>query len=172
MGICGGIAAYKSCEIVRLLVGAGIDVHCILTKSGREFITPLTLQTLSKNPVYTEIFSLIEESKVGHISLASRADCVLVAPATANFMAKVSAGICDDLLSAVICAAKAPVVFAPSMNKNMWSNPIVKRNVADLSKLGYKFVGPSEGELACGDSGSGRLEAPQKIADFVASIIK
>lgn len=172
MGVCGGIAAYKACEIVRLLVKADVDVHCILTKAGAEFITPLTLQTLSKNPVHLEMFNLIEESKIGHISLAERADCLLVAPATADVLAKVNAGICDDLLTTVFCATKAPKIFAPSMNSNMWENPVTKRNVFELKKLGYKFIEPTSGELACGDIGQGRLADTEAIADFVLSTIK
>lgn len=157
LGIGGGIAAYKCCELTRLLVKAGADVHCVLTRAGEHFVTPLTLQTLSKNPVYTGMFNLIEEREIGHISLADRADLVLLAPATADIIAKISHGICDDLLTTIVCATRAPVVFAPSMNANMWENPITQENVERLAKHGYRFIEPAEGELACGYEGKGRL---------------
>ena len=171
LGIGGGIAAYKCCELVRLLVKEGAAVHCVLTKAGSQFVTPLTLQTLSGNPVHTEMFNLIQEKEIGHISLADRADIALVAPATADIMAKVSCGICDELLTTVICATRAPVVFAPSMNSNMWENPITQENVARLKKFGYHIIEPAEGELACGYVGKGRLPEPVQIMDTLKSII-
>ena len=171
LGISGGIAAYKCCELTRLLVKAGAEVEVILTKAGREFVTPLTLQTLSKNPVHLDMFSLIEEAKVGHISLADRADIVCVAPATADVIAKVACGICDELLETVICATRAPVLFAPSMNVNMWTNRITKENVAKLTKLGYRFMEPVDGELACGYDGKGRMPEPDAIALEIARMI-
>lgn len=167
LGITGGIAAYKSCELVRKFVKSGTDVHVILTDAARHFVTPLTLQTLSKNPVYTDMFSVFPPSdhrtiapshhRTSHISLADRADVILVAPACANTIAKVAHGICDDLLTTTICATKAPVVFAASMNTNMWKNKITQENVARLKKLGYHFVEPEKGELACGCGGIGRM---------------
>jgi len=172
LGVSGGIAAYKACELIRLLIKNDFDVHCILTKSGSEFITPLTLQTLTGNIVYTELFSLIEEKKVNHISLADKADVLAVIPATANIIAKTHAGICDDLLSTVICATKAPVVFAPAMNVNMWENPITKRNIQNISDLGFHFIYPEEGELACGYSGVGRLANIDTIFDKIKSLAK
>jgi phosphopantothenoylcysteine decarboxylase/phosphopantothenate--cysteine ligase len=171
MGICGGIAAYKSCEVVRLLAKDGFDVHCILTEAGAKFITPLTLQTLSQNAVHTDMWNLIDEAKVGHISLADRASAVIVAPATADIIAKVAAGICDDLLSTVICATKAPVVFAPSMNVHMWENKITQRNIRTLKEFSYKFIEPDEGPLACGYDGKGRMASPQSIFDFVKKTV-
>jgi len=170
LGIGGGIAAYKCCELVRLLVKEGADVHCVLTKAGAQFVTPLTLQTLSKNPVHTDMFNLIQEKEIGHISLADRADLVLVAPATADLIAKVSCGICDDLLTTVICATRAPVVFAPSMNVNMWENSITKENVAKLRKHGYQIIEPVSGDLACGYEGQGRLPEPADIISKLKSI--
>lgn len=169
LGIGGGIAAYKCCELVRLLVKGKAKVHCILTKAGAQFVTPLTLQTLSGNPVHTEMFNLIQESEIGHISLADRADIVLVAPATADLIAKVACGICDELLSTVICATRAPVVFAPSMNVNMWKNKILQENVAKLKAHGYHIIEPVSGDLACGYKGKGRLPEPE---DIVAAISK
>lgn len=163
LGIGGGIAAYKSCELARLLVKEGAFVHCVLTKAGAQFVTPLTLQTLSQNPVHTDMWNLIQEREIGHISLADRADMILVAPATADLIAKIACGVCDDLLTTVICATTAPVVLAPSMNVNMWKNPIVQENVARLKKHGHKIIEPVEGELACGYTGGGRMPEPTDI---------
>lgn len=170
LGITGGIAAYKACEVVRLMVKAGAEVHTILTEAGARFVTPLTLQTLSHNVVHTEMFDLMSEMEVGHVSLADRADVVLVAPATADVMAKAAHGICDDLLTTVLLATKAPIVAAPSMNVNMWDNPITQRNVATLKERGWKIIEPDEGELACGYMGKGRLPDPQEIIKFIKKI--
>jgi phosphopantothenoylcysteine decarboxylase/phosphopantothenate--cysteine ligase len=171
-GITGGIAAYKCCDIVRSFVKAGADVHVILTKAGTHFVTPLTLQALSQNPVHTEMFSLVQEAEIGHISLADRADLLLVAPASADIIAKVACGICDELLQTVICATKAPVVFAPSMNVHMWENPITQENIRKLKKLGYRFIEPATGDLACGYQGKGRLPEPEEIMKHVEKILK
>lgn len=163
LGITGGIAAYKCCELTRELVKLGADVHIILTEAAKNFVTPLTLQTLSKNPVHLDMFGLIppgpplEKGGIGHISLADRADVLIVAPASANVLAKVAHGICDDLLTTTICATKAKVYFAPSMNVNMWENKITQENVERLKNFGYSFIEPEEGELACGYKGVGRL---------------
>jgi phosphopantothenoylcysteine decarboxylase/phosphopantothenate--cysteine ligase len=172
LGIGGGIAAYKCCELARLMAKAGADVHCVLTEAGAKFVTPLTLQTLTQNPVHTGMFDLIEEREIGHISLAEKADLVLVAPATADLIAKVSHGICDELLTTVICATKAPVVFAPSMNSNMWENAITQENVTRLKKHGYSFVEPETGELACGYEGKGRLPEPHAILEYITPLLK
>ncbi len=172
LGIGGGIAAYKCCDLARSLTRAGADVRCILTKAGAHFVTPLTLQTLTGNPVHTEMFDLIEEKEVGHISLADRAALLLVAPATADLIAKVACGICDDLLTTVICATRAPKLFAPSMNVHMWENPIVQENVGKLTKLGYRFLEPEEGDLACGYQGKGRLPGLESIVRAVESVVK
>ncbi|MBN1283154.1 MAG: bifunctional phosphopantothenoylcysteine decarboxylase/phosphopantothenate--cysteine ligase CoaBC [Proteobacteria bacterium] len=170
-GIGGGIAAYKCCELARLLTKAGADVRCVLTSAGSQFVTPITLQTLTANPVHTDMWNLIQEKEIGHISLADRADLVLVAPATADLIAKVAHGICDDLLTTVICATKAPVLFAPSMNSNMWENPITQGNVAALKKHGYRFIEPAVGELACGYKGKGRLPEPSDILKVVVGML-
>ncbi|MFA5811034.1 MAG: flavoprotein [bacterium] len=172
LGIGGGIAAYKCCELARMLTKAGADVHCILTKAGAEFVTPLTLQALTGNPVHTEMFSLIQEKEIGHISLADRASAVIVAPATADLIAKVACGICDELLFTVICATRAPVVFAPSMNVHMWENSIVQENVARLKKFGYHVMEPESGDLACGYEGKGRLPELDVIVKTIESSIK
>jgi phosphopantothenoylcysteine decarboxylase/phosphopantothenate--cysteine ligase len=187
VGITGGIAAYKTCELVRSLAKEGADVHVILTEAARHFVTPLTLQTLSKNPVHCGMFEVLDcHSREGrdpqrnpditnnlpHISLADRADLIVIAPACANTIAKVAHGICDDLLSTTICATKARVVFAPSMNVNMWKNPITQENIAKLKKLGYSFIAPEEGELACGYKGVGRMADTEKILSVIASEAK
>ena len=172
LGISGGIAAYKCCELIRLLVKGGADVRCVPTRAALKFVTPLTLQTLSRNPVCSDMFGLIEEREVGHISLADGADLVVVAPATADIIAKVACGICDDLLTTVICATRAPVVFAPSMNVNMWENRITRENVARLSNLGYGFIEPAEGELACGYEGKGRLPDPERIVGELGKFLQ
>ncbi|HQG12817.1 MAG: Coenzyme A biosynthesis bifunctional protein CoaBC [bacterium ADurb.Bin270] len=171
-GICGGIAAYKCCELVRMMVKDGFDVHCVLTSAGAKFVTPLTLQTLSGNVVHTDMFDLMREKKVNHISLARDSDIILIAPATADIIARTACGICDDLLSTVICATKSPVLFAPSMNNNMWENRITQSNVTRLREFGYNFIEPESGELACGDSGSGRLPDLEKILHAVKEILR
>lgn len=167
LGITGGIAAYKSAELTRRLVEAGAEVHVMMSRAAQEFITPLTLQTLSGHPVHTDLFSLTQEHEIGHISLADRADLILIAPATADVMAKVAHGICDDLITTVLCATKAPVFFSPSMNVHMWENPITQENIARLKKFGYSILEPDSGPLACGYEGKGRLPDPQTIIDFL-----
>ena len=172
LGISGGIAAYKCCELTRALVKNGADVHIVMTKAATHFVTPLTLQTLSGNAVHQEMFDLTDEMEIGHISLADKADLVLVAPATADILAKVAHGICDELLTTVILATKAPVVFAPSMNTNMWENKITQRNVSLLKECGYKFIEPEVGELACGYEGKGRLPELKTIIDNILAIFE
>ncbi len=132
LGVCGGIAAYKAAELVRLYVKAGAEVFVVMTEAARQFVTPLTFQTLSGNPVHGELFDLIQEREIGHISLAERADLVVVAPATANLVGKVASGIADDLLTTTLMATRAPVLFAPAMNSNMWENPIYQHNQGKL----------------------------------------
>jgi phosphopantothenoylcysteine decarboxylase/phosphopantothenate--cysteine ligase len=168
VGVTGGIAAYKSAEIVRALVKEGLDVHVVMTRNAMEFITPLTLQALSGNPVSTQTFDLTQEQEIGHISLVDRANLFLIAPATANMLGKVAGGIADDLLTTMVCAAtRIPVVFAPSMNVNMYRNPITQDNIRKLERLGYDFIAPEEGELACGYEGVGRLADPENILEYV-----
>ncbi len=161
--VCGGIAAYKAVELLRLYVKAGAEVHVVMTAGAREFVTPLTFQTLSGNAVHTDLFNLYQEKEIGHISLADRADLFVVAPATANVIGKVAAGIADDLLTTTIMATKAPVLFVPAMNVNMWENPIYRRNQKALEELGYRFVEPAAGYLACGWEGKGKLPDPSVI---------
>lgn len=165
LGVTGAISAYKAPELTRLLVKAEAAVWPVMTRSAGEFISTLSLSTLAKGPAYSEIFELTEGSKIGHIELAQKADLIIIAPATANLVGKIASGIADDLLTTVIMAATAPVLIAPSMNARMWDNPIVAANVEKLKKLGYLFVGPDEGELACGYEGKGRLAPVEDIIE-------
>lgn len=171
LGVTGGIAAYKGAELVRQLTRKGAKVHVVMTRNAREFITPLTFQTLSGNPVQADLFSLIEGSKIGHVALADMADLVVIAPATANIIGKVANGIADDFLSTMIMATKSPVLFAPSMNVNMWGSPVVQRNVATLKEVGYHFIGPEEGDLACEAVGQGRLAAVEDIVERIVDLL-
>jgi phosphopantothenoylcysteine decarboxylase/phosphopantothenate--cysteine ligase len=167
VGVTGGIACYKACELVRLLSTAGARVRVVMTAGAQQFVTPLTLQTLSGNPVATDTFSLTQESEIGHIRLADGADVVLVAPATANVIAKLASGIADDLLTTVLLATRAPVIVAPAMNVHMWEHPTVQENLARLVARGVRVVGPANGYLACGYEGAGRLADPDAIVEEV-----
>ncbi|HEV8717482.1 MAG TPA: bifunctional phosphopantothenoylcysteine decarboxylase/phosphopantothenate--cysteine ligase CoaBC [Candidatus Binatia bacterium] len=171
LGVTGGIAAYKAAEIVRLLVKEGAIVRVIMTKNAQEFITPLTLQTLSGNPVSTETFSLTQESEIGHIRLADSADLILIAPATANVIAKLAHGLADDLLTTVLLATTAPILIAPAMNVHMYAHPLVQENMRKLASLGYGFVEPAEGFLACGYEGKGRLADPEDIVEETRALL-
>ena len=163
LGVTGSIAAYKACELVRLLVKRCDDVHVVMTEHARAFVTPLTFQTLSRNPVECDLFADPQDWKPGHISLAAAADLVVVAPATANILAKMAHGIADDLLSSTLLATKAPVVVAPAMNTGMWENPATQANVATLAARGVRIVSPGVGDLACGTAGAGRMAEPDEI---------
>ena len=165
LGVTGGIAAYKAAEITRLLVQRGAKVRVMMTRNAREFITPLTLQTLSQNPVATDTFSLTEESEIGHIRLADSADAVLIAPATADVLAKAATGIADDIVTTVLLATQARVAFAPAMNVHMYAHPAVQQNLATLKGRGVTIIEPGEGDLACGYEGKGRLEDPVVIVE-------
>jgi len=171
LGVTGGIAAYKACEIVRELRKESANVHVILTASGAQFITPLTLQTLAKNPVVTDLFNLISESEIGHISLAQRAHLLLIAPATANIVGKIRNGIADDMLSTVVMATTAPVLIAPAMNSQMYASAAVQENLSVLRERGFHFVEPDEGELACGTVGPGRLADVGKILEMARILL-
>jgi phosphopantothenoylcysteine decarboxylase / phosphopantothenate---cysteine ligase len=171
LGITGGIAAYKAVEVVRLLTKAGADVHVIMTRAAQEFIAPLTFQTLSANPVHTELFNLIAEREISHISLADRADLFMIAPATADVIGKIANGIADDMLTTTVMATKAPVLIAPAMNVNMFTNPIYRGNEKKLRRLGYLFVPPVKGALACGWEGEGKLAAPETIFEAAVSAL-
>jgi phosphopantothenoylcysteine decarboxylase/phosphopantothenate--cysteine ligase len=169
LGVSGGIAAYKSAELVRLLVTSGANVRVMMTRNATEFITPLTLQTLSANPVATDTFSLTQESEIGHIRLADSADAIVIAPATADVIAKAAVGIADDIVTTVLLATRAKVAFAPAMNVHMYEHPTVAENLAKLRAHGAVIIEPGEGALACGYEGKGRLPDP---AIVVAEIEK
>ncbi len=171
LGITGSIAAYKACEIVSCLKELGAEVFVIMTKSATHFVTPLTFQTLSGNRVYLNLFDLPEEWELEHISLAERADLILIAPATANTIAKLATGIADDLLTATVLASEAPTLIAPAMHETMYKNNFTQANIEKLKEKGFKFIGPEYGKLASGKSGLGRLASNDKIIDGVKDIL-
>ena len=171
LGVTGGIAAYKAAEIVRILIQRGAKVRVVMTRNAQEFITPLTMQTLSQNPVATDTFSLTQESEIGHIRLADTADAILIAPATADVIAKAAVGIADDLLTTILLATRAPVAFAPAMNVNMYAHPTVTENLERLRSRGVTIIQPAEGELACGYEGKGRLPDPAIVVDEVERML-
>ena len=172
IGITGGIAAYKAASLVSYYKNEGYNVDVIMTKNACEFITPLTLETLSGNKAITDMFDRPDHIEVKHISLASKADLFLIVPATANIIGKVANGIADDMLSTTIMATKAPVVFAPAMNNNMYENKIVQKNISTLKKYGYKFIEPDTGHLACGYEAKGRLASIDKIIEYIEKEIE
>jgi phosphopantothenoylcysteine decarboxylase/phosphopantothenate--cysteine ligase len=172
LGVTGGIACYKAVELVRLLVKADFKVQVIMTRGAMEFVTPLTLQTLSGNPVATETFNLTQESEIGHINLADSANLFVIAPATANVIGKIANGIADDLLTTVLMATQAPVLIAPAMNIHMFDNPILQENLRKLRRVGYHIMEPAEGYLACGYEGKGRLPDPEKILGEIESLLR
>lgn len=172
VGVSGGIAAYKAVELVSRLKKAGATVYVIMTKAATEFVTPLTFRELSGNPVAVDLWSEVKHWNVEHIALASAADLFVVAPATANIIGKVANGIADDMLSTTIMATKAPVIMAPAMNTNMYENPLVQQNIAKLTALGYSFIEPASGMLACGVEGQGRLPEPACIVDYIIDFMK
>jgi len=170
LGITGSIAAYKAIELTSLLVKKGYEVHVIMTRAATKFVTPLTIQTISQHPVHVEMFDSPKDWEIGHISLAQRADVILIAPATANFIGKLAAGLADDLLSATLLATRAPVIIAPAMNVGMYENPIFQKSMQFLREQGYFFVEPDEGRLACGTTGKGRLAELDKIVSALEKI--
>ncbi len=172
LAVTGGIACYKAVEVVRLLMRDGFSVQVAMTREAAQFVTPLTFQTLSGQPVATDTFSLTEESQIGHINLADQADVFVIAPATANIIGKIASGIADDLLTTVVMATQAPVLFAPSMNVHMFENPIVQENIRKLRRVGYHFMEPVEGYLACGYEGKGRLPEPEAIVEEIRGLLK
>ena len=161
--IGGGIAAYKACELVRLLKKSGASVRCVVTKAGQKFVTPMTLAALSEDKVYTDLFDLKDEAEMGHIQLSRQADLVVVAPATADLLAKMAAGIADDLATTLLLATDKPVVCAPAMNVRMWQHAATRRSVATLRGDGVTVLEPDEGAMACGEFGPGRLPEPEAI---------
>ncbi|MBV4418726.1 bifunctional phosphopantothenoylcysteine decarboxylase/phosphopantothenate--cysteine ligase CoaBC [Clostridium tyrobutyricum] len=171
VGVTGGIAVYKALDVISKLKKKNFDIHVVMTGSAMEFVTPLTFQTISQNIVNSDMFSEPRAWEIQHISLAKKADLMLIVPATANIIGKVASGIADDLLSTTIMATKAPVVFAPAMNTNMYNNPIVQQNIDKLSKLGYEFIKPDSGRLACGDIGEGKLPDTSFISAIIESML-
>lgn len=171
LGVSGGIAVYKSCDVVSRLRKLGVNVHVIMTKSAAEFVTPLTFQSLSQNYVVSDMFEEPKTWDVEHISLAKKADVFLIAPATANVIGKMANGIADDMLTTTVMATKGKVLIAPAMNTNMYENPIVQRNINSLKELGYSFVEPESGRLACGDTGKGKLANPETIVEEVVKLL-
>ena len=171
IGVSGGIAVYKVCDVVSRLKKLNANVHVIMTKGACEFVAPLTFQTMSQNYVVSDMFQDPKTWDVEHISLAKRADLFLVAPATANVIGKIACGICDDMLTTTVAATKAKVLIAPAMNTNMYENPILQRNINTLKELGYNFVEPESGRLACGDTGKGKLASPETIVDEVVKLL-
>lgn len=165
--IGGGIAAYKSIELIRLLRKSGYDVRCVLTASGEKFVTPLTLAAISGNKVHSALFDLTDEVEMGHIELSRSADLLVIAPATANLLAKMSAGIADDLATTLLLATDKPVLAVPAMNVRMWLHPATQRNVAQLRADGVQILDPDEGDMACGEYGPGRLPEPAAIHDAI-----
>ena len=171
LGVTASIASYKACEIIRLLKKKDFSVRCAMTEDAKEFITPLTLETLSGKKVAADLFSLPEERNPKHISLSDEADLILIAPATADIIGKVASGICDDILTCAVCSSNAPVVFAPAMNDKMFSNPIVQDKINYLKDKGCYFVDPVEGALACGREGTGHLAPVEQIVEKVENIL-
>ncbi len=169
--VSGGIAAYKSLELVRLLRRRGIGVAAVLTEGGAQFVTPLSLQALTEEKVYTALWSLTDESEMGHIQLSRSADLVVVAPASANMLAKMAGGLADDLASTVLLATDKPVLAAPAMNVRMWTHPATVANLALLQSRGVRIVGPDEGAMACGEFGPGRLAEPPVILDAILGLL-
>jgi len=170
VGITGGIAAYKTAELIRLLTRHGANVHVVMTKNAMQFVTPLTFQTLSGNPVIHEMFELFRGSKIGHIALSDIADLLVIAPATANIIGKIANGIADDFLTTMVMATTVPVFFVPSMNTKMWSSKMVQANLQKLRDAGYELMEPASGDLACGTEGKGRLPGLEEIVERIEDI--
>ena len=169
--VAGGIAAFKSLELIRLLRGRGASVRCVLTEAGAKFVTPLSLQALSEDRVYIDMFSLTDESEMGHIQLSRDADLLVVAPATANMLARMVGGMADDLASTVLLATDKPVLAAPAMNVRMWTHAATVANVETLKKRGVTFVGPNDGAMACNEHGPGRMSEPAEIVAAIESLL-
>ena len=171
LGVTGGIAVYKVCEVVSRLRKSGANVHVIMTKNATEFVAPLTFETLSNNPVVTDTFARPETWEVEHIALAKRAEVFVIAPATANCLAKMACGIADDMLTTTVLVTKAPILVAPAMNTGMWTAEATRQNVETLKGRGVHFVGPDSGMLACGDSGAGRMSEPAQIVEAITALL-
>ncbi len=171
IGVTGGIAAYKSVDLASRLVKAGAQVDVIMTDGAQEFVAPLTFQAITHRPIVTDLFSLLAETEIGHVSLAKAADLLIIAPATANTLAKLSAGLADNMLTTTAVATRAPILCAPAMESDMWTNPVTQANAAALLARGVTFVGPAAGRLASGSVGIGRMVEPQEIVDAATLIL-
>lgn len=171
LGVTGGIAAYKAVLLLRKLTKAGANVNVIMTENAKQFVGPLTFQTLSGNPVTSDLFTLFKSKEIGHVALADRADLLVIAPATANIIGKIANGIGDDFLSTMVMATRVPVLFAPSMNVNMFNSPIVQENIKKLKQHGYYFIDPEEGELACKAEGKGKLADIDNILEEICILL-
>ncbi len=169
--VSGGIAAYKSLELVRLLKRQGIAVRAIMTKSAAEFVTPLSLSVMTEDHVYSDLFDLKDEHEIGHIQLSRQADLVVICPATANILAKMAAGIADDLATTVLLATDKPVLAVPAMNVRMWNHKATQRNLAQLAEDGIHIMQPDEGAMACGEFGPGRLPEPPDVAARICKML-
>ena len=172
VGVTGGIAAYKTCEVVSRLKKLHADVRVIMTKNATEFVSPLTFQSLSHNPVSVDTFANIQTWEIEHIALAQRADVFVIAPATANIIGKLACGIADDMLSTTVMATHAPVLIAPAMNTAMLENAATQQNMRTLSERGMRFIAPGTGMLACGTSGAGRMSEPSQIVDEIVRTLR
>ena len=171
LGITGGIAAYKAIEIARAFIKKGYEVFPVMTKHATEFVQPLTFEVITSHKVGLDLFQRDLHSHIPHIDLARETDIMLIAPATANIIAKTNAGLCDDLLSTLIVATTSPIVFAPAMNKEMYLNAITQKNIESIKKIGYHFIEPESGELACKEEGIGRLASIETITDETIKIL-
>ncbi|WP_407058430.1 bifunctional phosphopantothenoylcysteine decarboxylase/phosphopantothenate--cysteine ligase CoaBC [Paracerasibacillus soli] len=167
LGVSGGIAAYKACALASKLTQEGASVKVMMTKEATHFVTPLTFQALTRQPVYTDVFDEKDPVKIAHIDVADWADMIIIAPATANIIAKLASGIADDMLTTTLLATKAPIYIAPAMNVNMYDHPAIKKQMCQLEKWGYHFIEPGAGYLACGWIGKGRLEEPETIVNIL-----
>ncbi|MGE5307910.1 MAG: flavoprotein [Deltaproteobacteria bacterium] len=172
LGVTGSVAIYKACDITRRLKERGLSVTVVMTQEATKFISPVLFQSLSGNKVYTDMFGQPDEWEIEHVSLADRASVVAIAPATANIIGKLAGGICDDMLTCVVCATKAPVVICPAMNENMYRNRAVQENCKRLRSFGYSFVEPKKGELACGKIGIGCLAEVDIIVRDISGLLK
>jgi len=173
VGVTGSIASYKTCDLVSALrKEPGVGLHVVMTREATRFVTPLTFQTLSGNRVYSDVFEAPEEWDLLHTSLSAQADLILVCPATLNLIGKMASGICDDLLTCILFASKAPVILVPAMNTNMYEHPVTQENITRLKKLGVEFVGPAHGELACRQVGMGHIAEQEEILAAVRRRVK
>jgi len=172
IGVTGGVACYKALDLIRGLRRTGLSTEVVMTKEAEEFIRPILFQAVSGNKVMRgDLFNLPEEWDVAHVSLADRADIVIIMPATANMIGRIASGICDDMLTCTVCATSAPVLFVPAMNSGMYKNKIVQENIAKLKKAGYHFTGPVKGKLACGAKGIGHVQDAEVIIQEVRRLI-